>query len=72
MFYINIRSFIEKDYEFEIRIGKPFFIIEDGIALVKKCDMQNMIIIAKRNLNREASISLYELEGCAVHHLQTK
>jgi hypothetical protein len=43
----------------------------DGIALAKLGDMQNMIIIAKRNFNREASISLYELEGNVVHHHQT-
>jgi len=43
-----------------------------GNSLVKECDMQNMIIIAKRNLNREASLSIYELEGKAVHHHQTK
>jgi hypothetical protein len=35
----------------------------EGIALVKMGDEQNTIIIAKRNLNREASISIHELEG---------
>ena len=44
----------------------------EEIALVKKGDVQNMIIKAKRNLNREASISIHELEGNAVHHHQTK
>lgn len=43
-----------------------------GTVLVKLGDVQNMIIIAKRNLNREASTSLHELEGNAVHHHQTK
>ena len=44
----------------------------EGTALVKLGDVQNMIIKAKHNPNREASISLYKLEGNAVHHHQTK
>jgi hypothetical protein len=43
-----------------------------GFASMKLGDVQNMIIIAKRNFNREASISLYKLEGNVVYHCQTK
>jgi len=71
MFYINIRGLLKNIMNLEFVLG----IISShgiGIALVRMGDTQNMIIIVKRNLNREASISIYELEGNAVHHHQTK